>query len=140
MDRIDLYVDVESVEHASLLALKSKEETSAVISARVEKARQRQAERLSNHGKLNGSLGNRDIKQAAQLTPEAKQLLDTAALSLQLSARAYMRSVKVARTIADLENSDKVGTKHVAEALQYRPRPLNSRAVAHTQPAAVPAA
>ena len=88
-------------------------------------ARERQLKRLTNQGKLNGSLGNRAIKQAAELTPEAKQLLDAAALKLQLSARAYMRSVKVARTIADLDNSDKVGTKHVAEALQYRPRSLS---------------
>ncbi len=129
LDRIDLYVDVESVEHASLLALKQSEEKSAVVARRVQKARQVQAERISNQAKLNGSLGNRALKQAAQLTPEAKQLLDTAAKQLQLSARAYMRTVKVARTIADLDNSDKVGTKHVAEALQYRPRPLSSNAM-----------
>lgn len=125
LDRIDLYVDVESVDHANLLALKSGEEPSKTVAIRVLEARQRQTERKTNHCKLNGSLGSRDVKQAAQLTPEAKQLLDSAALKLQLSARAYMRSVEVARTIADLDNSDKVGTKHVAEALQYRPRPLN---------------
>ena len=125
LDRIDLYVDVESVEHANLLALKSAEEPSRDVAARVQKARARQLERPSNKGKLNGSLGNREIKQTADLTPEAKQLLDTAALQLQLSARAYMRSVKVARTIADLDDCDKVGTRHIAEALQYRPRPMN---------------
>jgi magnesium chelatase family protein len=125
LDRIDLYVDVDSVDHASLLALRSAEEPSKDVAERVLQARTRQLERISNHSKLNGSLGNRDIKQSAQLTPEAKQLLDTAALQLQLSARAYMRSVKVARTIADLDNSDKVGTKHVAEALQYRPKNMN---------------
>lgn len=129
LDRIDLYVDVETVDHATLLALKSAEEPSKDVAARVLQARERQLERISNKGKLNGSLGNREIKQTADLTPEAKQLLDTAALQLQLSARAYMRSVKVARTIADLDNSDKVGTKHVAEALQYRPRPLSTHAI-----------
>jgi len=130
LDRIDLYVDVESVDHATLLALKSTEESSKSVAERVLGARKRQLERKTNQSKLNGSLGNRAIKQAAELTPEAKQLLDTAALQLQLSARAYMRSVKVARTIADLDNSDKVGTKHVAEALQYRPRAVNDHTIA----------
>lgn len=129
LDRIDLYVDVESVDHTSLLALKSAEEPSKNVAERVLEARQRQLKRKTNHGKLNGSLSSRDVKKAAQLTPEAKDLLDTAAKQLQLSARAYMRSVKVARTIADLDNSDKVGTKHVAEALQYRPRPLSNHAM-----------
>ncbi len=126
LDRIDIYVEVEPVEHASLLALKSTAEGSQVIAKRVECARQLQLSRSSNTGKLNGNLGNRSIKQSAQMTPEAKQLLDTASANLQLSARAYMRCVKVARTIADLESSPQVGSSHVAEALQYRPRPLSA--------------
>jgi len=125
LDRIDLYVDVESVDHATLLALKTTEESSSTVRERVEAARALQLDRASNQGKLNGSLGNRAIKQAAQLTPEAKELLDAAGAKLGLSARAYMRAVKVARTIADLDNSGLVGTKHVAEALQYRPRVQN---------------
>lgn len=125
LDRIDLYVDVDSVDHTSLLALRSTEEPSADVAERVLQARTHQLGRAGNRSKLNGSLGNREIKQTADLTPEAKQLLDTAALQLQLSARAYMRSVKVARTIADLDNSPKVGTKHVAEALQYRPKNMS---------------
>ncbi len=126
LDRIDLYVDVDSVEHATLLSLKTTEEASEAVAQRVSAARQRQYERASNQGKLNGTLGNRLVKQSASLTPEAKQLLDTASAQLQLSARAYMRCVKVARTIADLDGSDNVGSSHVAEALQYRPRPLHS--------------
>ena len=126
LDRIDLYVDVESVDHANLLALKSSEEKSSAVAKRVQAARERLLQRASNHNALKGSLGNRAIKQTADLTPEAKELLDNAATSLQLSAQAYMRSVKVARTIADLDNSDKVGTMHVAETLQYRPRALGN--------------
>lgn len=127
LDRIDLYVEVESVEHASLLSLKPAAENSKSAAERVARAQQLQNNRPDNNGKLNGNLGNRAIKEAAMMTPEAKQLLDTASASLQLSARSYMRCVKVARTIADLEESPNVGTVHVAEALQYRPRQLSTQ-------------
>jgi magnesium chelatase family protein len=122
LDRIDLYVDVDSVEHSTLLNLESHEEKSEQITKRVSAARTRQYERKHNNGKLNGSLSTRSIKQAAKLDDEAKTLLDTASRQLQLSARAYMRAVKVARTIADLEGSITVTRAHVAEALQYRPK------------------
>lgn len=125
LDRIDLYVDVENVDHTALLKLQTTEETSQTVGDRVQNARNIQLERKVNHGKLNGSLSGREVKHAANLTPEAKDLLDKAAESLDLSARAYMRCVKVARTIADLDGSEKVGSKYVAEALQYRPRPQN---------------
>lgn len=117
LDRIDLYVDVDSVDHGSLLATKTNEEPSSQVAVRVLKARKKQIERAKT---LNGTLGNRSIKKHANLDPEAKKLLDTAADKLQLSARAYMRAVKVARTIADLDDSETVKPHHVAEALQYR--------------------
>ncbi len=63
---------------------------------------------------------NREVKASAQLEPTAKELLDAAANKFGLSARAYMRSVKVARTSADLGDSDIIAPKHVAEVLQYR--------------------
>jgi magnesium chelatase family protein len=66
-------------------------------------------------------MNNRELKSLANLSPEAKQILDQAAKKFELSARAYMRTVKVARTIADLCNSDVITTSHIAEALQYRP-------------------
>jgi magnesium chelatase family protein len=116
---------VDSVEHSTLLALKSSEETSQQIAMRVAAARQRQLERQQNNGTLNGSLSSRHVKLTAQLTDSAKVLLDTASAKLQLSARAYMRAVKVARTIADLAASENIDNEHIAEALQYRPRPIN---------------
>ena len=64
---------------------------------------------------------NREVKSLVCLEPEAKTMLDLAAEKFSLSARAYMRTVKLARTIADLDDCDTVQTKHVAEALQYRP-------------------
>jgi magnesium chelatase family protein len=65
---------------------------------------------------------NRDIAKLTCLTPEAKNLLDTAGRTMDLSARAYLRTAKVARTIADLEDSDTTQLLHVTEALQYRSR------------------
>lgn len=125
LDRIDLYVEVEAVDHRTLLEAKSTEEASDHIAERVRRARQAQYERKSNGKQLNGSLGSRAIKQAANLTDEARELLDSASDRLRLSARAYMRAVKVARTIADLDGSANIEKAHVAEALQYRPRPLS---------------
>ncbi len=68
---------------------------------------------------------NREVKAKAQLSPEAKAMLDSAAQKFELSARAYMRSVKLARTIADLDSSDTIEPRHIAEALQYRPSPVS---------------
>lgn len=122
LDRIDLYVDVDAVDHTSLLQEKSKEVKSEHFAKSVSLARARQYERIQNSGSLNGSLSTRAIKQAANLTSEAKALIDAASPKLQLSARAYMRAIKVARTIADLDDSPTISKEHIAEALQYRPR------------------
>ena len=67
-------------------------------------------------------MSNHDIKTRAKLEPKARDLLDTAAARLGISARSYMRSIKVARTIADLESSDTITREHVSEALAYRPQ------------------
>lgn len=117
IDRIDLYVDVEDVEHKRLLDKKYNEETSRQIRRKVVKAREKQ---LKDRGKLNSELSSRELKSLNRLSPEAEELLNQAAAKLNLSARAYMRSLRVANTIADLNDSAAIGVAEISEALQYR--------------------
>lgn len=121
MDRFDIHVDVENIDHSQLLSQPSKTNSSD-IKARIAKARAVQKARYSNSIQLNGDMDNADIKSKANLTAEAKQILNEAAQKLDISARSYMRVIKVARTIADLENSGQINVRHIAEALQYRPQ------------------
>ncbi|HSX45110.1 MAG TPA: YifB family Mg chelatase-like AAA ATPase [Candidatus Saccharimonadales bacterium] len=124
LDRIDLYVNVDEVEHAKLLD-KNQAEPSSNIRQRVVAAKQRQTARYDSKLKSNANLTNRDIKKSVNLADNAKQLLDQAAAKLDISARSYIRVVKVARTIADLDNSNEINTNHITEALQYR-RPITT--------------
>ncbi|MEK7602682.1 MAG: YifB family Mg chelatase-like AAA ATPase [Patescibacteria group bacterium] len=117
LDRIDMYVEVDDVEHNILLD-KSHGETSKSVQKRVNSARKKQQTR--NQGLLNSNLTNTQLKKIVNLPDEAKQLLNRAAEKLSISARSYMKILKVARTIADLDNSDTTTQLHISEALQYR--------------------
>lgn len=120
LDRIDLYSLVNEIDHTKLLVGEHQAESAASVRQKVSRARRAQADRFGSTNKLNGDMSNADIKHLSCLTPEAKIILDTAAQRLNISARAYMRCIKVARTIADLEQSPAIETSHLSEALAYR--------------------
>jgi magnesium chelatase family protein len=122
LDRIDIYADVDNTPHDKLLKDNLDTEKSSEVAVRVTLARKLQQERYKSSSKTNSMMSNRDIKKYANLTPQAEALLNQAATKLGLSARGYMRTVKVARTIADLDGSDKIDVQHSAEALQLRPK------------------
>lgn len=116
LDRIDLIIEVPAVEHAEL-ASKASGEPSATVRARVAQARERQ---ISRQGQENARLGSRELDTLAPLDPDGQKLLAMVMQKLDLSARAYHRILRVARTIADLAGANNIATPHLAEAIQYR--------------------
>ncbi len=120
LDRIDVYIEVEDIDHTKLLQQNSSQETDEVVRSRVAAARALQAKRFGVGHKLNSNMNNQDIKTLGKLTANAKNILDQAAKRLDISARSYMRTVKVARTIADLDDSESIEPSHLTEALRYR--------------------
>ena len=121
LDRIDMIVPVSRVPHSFLLksdtTLKGQHKHAQESIKRV---RNIQLNRYKNSLKNNGNITNKDIKKHAALAEDAHNLLETASKKLDLSARRYFKTIKVARTIADLDSSDQITTTHISEALQYR--------------------
>jgi magnesium chelatase family protein len=107
----------------SALSRNSAEESSTTIRARVQDARARQHARYvtQTNWRVNADAAGSWLLSHGEITPDARTLLDTAAERLGLSARAYHRALRVARTIADLDGAGGVGESAVAEALRYRP-------------------
>ncbi len=126
MDRIDLWLPVSHVSYDSLtpsetLASREKDETLAAR-AQVEKARTQQRNRFQSEKKTNATMTARDLETHIVLQKDVATLLTESARKLQLSPRGYHRTIKVARTIADLALSAEIEIPHVLEALQYRAR------------------
>ncbi|MBN1662162.1 MAG: YifB family Mg chelatase-like AAA ATPase [Deltaproteobacteria bacterium] len=120
MDRIDIHIEVPSVQYRDLTK-KAAGESSASVKDRINKAIVRQQNRFTQ-GKtvVNARMSERQIKQYCKIDEESQKLLEMAVDKLGLSARAYTRILKVARTIADIEDEDHIQPSHCAEAIQYR--------------------
>jgi len=124
LDRIDIHIDVPSVDYEKLSSDRLGE-PSAKIKERLQAARQRQAERFSGLGIVcNVDMRVVEVRKFCKLDETGDSLVRAAMSQMNLSARAYHRILKLARTIADLAGSDNIQTQHVAEALQYRPKLL----------------
>ncbi|HEX5005169.1 MAG TPA: YifB family Mg chelatase-like AAA ATPase [Gemmatimonadales bacterium] len=121
LDRIDIHLEVPAVAYRDL-ASAVPEETSATVRSRVEEARRRQRERFAGLTGLyaNAHMGAREIRRFCRLTEPVEQLLRKAVGRLGLSARAYHRVLKIARTIADLGGAADLDVAHIGEAIQYR--------------------
>jgi magnesium chelatase family protein len=125
IDRIDLWSEVSTVDHSSLGENKKSGEESAVIKKRVENAREMQRkrfEKISPEIKTNSEISAKNINSLIELKPEVKKILDQASTLMDLSARSYHKLIKIARTIADLDQKEMVEKQHMEEALQYRPK------------------
>lgn len=126
LDRIDIHIDVPSVETQKLIAKPStSSEKSSDVQKRVQAARDMQLKRFAKGKskiKSNSEMTTRDVKEFCYLTGECRKFLQSAVTTMNLSARSYFKIIKIARTIADLSAESEIATNHLAEALQYKPR------------------
>jgi magnesium chelatase family protein len=116
LDRIDIQIEVPTLREEELTSA-SRGESSAEVRGRVEAAR---ALQLRRQGRVNGQIGPREVEKFCTAEDDAVALLKQAIARLNLSARAYHRVLKLARTIVDLAGRDTIGVAHMAEAIQYR--------------------
>ena len=120
MDRIDLQIEVPAIPYQEL-GDERNGEPSAVIRGRVRESRTRQQKRFAGHSiHCNAQMGPTDVQRFCPLSSGGRSFLQDAARRLALSARAYDRILKIARTIADLNDTKRITTEHLAEAVQYR--------------------
>ncbi len=123
LDRIDLHVEVPAVKHEKLTDEERTGESSKVVRQRVQAARERQQKRFAGTPlTCNAEMTAKNIKKYCQLDDEEQNFLRQAVVQMNLSARAYHRILKVARTVADLSGEEKIASSDLAEALQYRPQ------------------
>ena len=120
MDRIDLHIEVPAIKFNEISS-DTAGEPSANIRERVTRARTVQQERFKSDGiYANAHMKPRHIRKYCKIDEDSQSLMETAMNRLGLSARAYNRILKVSRTVADLEGSDKIASHHISEAIQYR--------------------
>ena len=121
LDRIDIHIEVPTIEYSQLTALGSGE-PSVHVRDRVTQARRVQRTRFRNIEGLhcNAGMGAKHLQTHCKLVPEAQEMLRGAISELNFSARAYDRILKVSRTIADLAGCDEIQSDHIFEAIQYR--------------------
>ncbi len=124
VDRIDMWIEVVHIEHEKLKGREGVPKESPVVRERVRRARELQTIRYESESKTNSEMSVRDIDTRAKLTGKAEETLTLAAKNLKLSPRSYHRTIKLARTIADLEEKERIDESHILEALTYRPRGL----------------
>jgi magnesium chelatase family protein len=120
LDRIDIHIEVPSVRYKDLTG-KSAGESSGAIKVRIERGRRIQNKRFAGERtQCNARMSDRQIKAFCSVDDDSQKLMEMAIEKLGLSARAYTKVLKVARTIADLDEEERILSNHVAEAIQYR--------------------